>query len=373
MSPAKYPPAFTYRSPLDAFRNLTARSDWLTVRPVTATPLLEMLWESVVPRDALTKRFGFADGVSAVSWIGDVLWDTWGIAVDDCDRLVMSAGNLLAWITTDNRRLIAKWSVFPKLFQRLADAAALTSWLHERGIPVAPPIPARDGRLRVELDNVLLGVYPVIDGDLLDVGDPSQVTKAGQMLARLHDAMAAYPHDIGGAPSTRQAQLVHNDFRSANILHDGTGIAAVLDFEDVTYRTRVADLAKATVLLGTRPTATGGRRTRSSEKCSSPRICNQASLTSADERELQKRIASRSRKSSVETKRAACHRANGDLLDRPPPTPERVGRIGRRRRRSDHRSPRARKRAQPTPYWSRGDRRDWPIGASSMQRRYRPA
>ena len=84
--------------------------------------------------------------------MGDALWDTWAIAVADCDRLVISSGNLLAWITTDDRRLIAKWSVVPQLFQRLADTAALTAWLHAGGIPVAAPILASDGRLRVELN-----------------------------------------------------------------------------------------------------------------------------------------------------------------------------------------------------------------------------
>ena len=72
------------------------------------------------------------------------------------------------------------------------------------------------------------------------------------MLATLHHALAAYPHHIDGGRPTGREQLVHNDFRSANILHGGTTITAVLDFEDVTYRTRVADLAKATVLLATR-------------------------------------------------------------------------------------------------------------------------
>jgi homoserine kinase type II len=85
-----------------------------------------MLWEPVDPADALTERFGFADAVSAVSWMGDALWDTWAIAVDDCDHVVMSAGNLLAWITSDGGRLIAKWSVVTWLFPRLADTAALT-------------------------------------------------------------------------------------------------------------------------------------------------------------------------------------------------------------------------------------------------------
>ena len=256
---------------------------------MTTAPSLSMLWESVDAGEALTKRFGFASAASAVGWMGDALWDTWAIAVDDCVRLVISDGNLLAWITTDGRRLIAKWSVFPRLFQRLADTATLTMWLQASGIPVAAPIPARDGRLRVEVNNVSLGVYPVIDGDLLDVGDPAQVTEAGQMLATVHEALAAYPHSVDGGRSTGQEQLVHNDFRSANILHDGTRISAVLDLEEVTYATRIADLAKATVLLGTRyrnwgPTSQGVREAFVAA------YHHQAPLTSAEQNELERRI-----------------------------------------------------------------------------------
>jgi homoserine kinase type II len=102
---------------------LTARSRRyiLTVRRyilvdcsvVTTAPLLSMLWEATDPAEALTERFCFDDAVSAVGWMGDALWRTWAIAVDDCDRLVISAGNLMAWITTDGRLLIAKWSVVP--------------------------------------------------------------------------------------------------------------------------------------------------------------------------------------------------------------------------------------------------------------------
>ncbi|HEY5271607.1 MAG TPA: phosphotransferase [Acidimicrobiales bacterium] len=248
-----------------------------------------MLWESADPASALTERFGFADAASAVGWMADNLWATWAIAVDDCDRLVISAGNLLAWITTDDRRLIAKWSVDPLLFQRLADTTTLTMWLHANGIPVAAPIPAKDGRLRVELNNVSLGVNPVVDGDLLDVDDLAKVTEAGHMLATLHAALAAYPHRIDGGPPIRYEQLVHNDFRSANILHDGASITAILDFEDVTYRTRVADLAKATVLLGTRyhdwaPTSQLVREAFVAA------YCDQAPLTSAEQSELRRDI-----------------------------------------------------------------------------------
>lgn len=251
-----------------------------------AAPQLSMLWESADPGEALSRRFGFADAVSAAGWLGDVLWDTWAITADGCDRLVISSGNLLAWVTAGDRRLIAKWSVVSGLFQRLADTTALTMWLHHSGIPVAAPVPASDGRLRVELDNVSLGVFPVVDGDLLEVGDPAQVTEAGRMLARLHDAMAAYPRHIDGGPPGRPAQLVHNDFRSANLLHDGTGITAVLDFEEVTYRSRVADLAKATVLLGTRyhdwgPTSEFVREAFVGA------YCDQAPLTTAEHSQLQ--------------------------------------------------------------------------------------
>jgi homoserine kinase type II len=257
---------------------------------VTATPLLSMLWESIDPTQALSQRFGFADPVSAVGWISDALSDTWAIAVDDCDRLVISDGNLLAWITTNDRRLIAKWSVVPRLFQRLADTATLTMWLHAgRGIPVAAPIPARDGRLRVELNNVSIGVFPVIDGELLDVGDPAQVTEAGQMLATLHDAMAAYPQRIDGGPSSRHEQLVHNDFRSANILHDGTNITAILDFEEVTYHTRLADLGKAAVLLGTRY-RNWGPTSQLVREAFVAAYCDRAGLTNAEQLELQRRI-----------------------------------------------------------------------------------
>lgn len=254
-----------------------------------ATPQLSMLWESVDPGEALTQRFGFADTVSAAGWVGDTLWDTWAIPVDDCVRLVISDRNLLAWITAGDRRLIAKWSVAPKRFQHLADTATLLMWLHDKGIPVAAPVPARDGRLRVELGNVSLGVFPVIDGDLLDVRDPAQVAEAGRMLATLHDAMAAYPHRIGGGPSARDEQLVHNDFRSANILHDGTSITAVLDFEEVIYRSRVSDLAKATTMLGTR---------YHNWRATSPLVreafvgayCDQAPLTNAEQNQLQSGI-----------------------------------------------------------------------------------
>lgn len=139
-----------------------------------------------------------------------------------------------------------------ELFGRLADVASLTMWLSEGGIPVAAPIPTTKGLLRVVHEHLSLGICPVVDGELLDVDNPAHVIDAGHMLASLHEALAAYPHRFNGALPGRGAQLVHNDFRSANILYDTARISAVLDFDDVTHRARVSDLAKAAVLLGTR-------------------------------------------------------------------------------------------------------------------------
>jgi homoserine kinase type II len=138
-----------------------------------------MLWESVDPRQELTNRFGFRDGVAAAEWVADVLEQHWSLDVVRCDRLV-------------------------------------------------------------------------VEGDLLAVDDPGHVDEAGRMLATLHRALATYPGQVGRSDRRAHTQLVHDDFRSANILHDGTRISAVLDFERITYDTRVADIAKSAVLLATR-------------------------------------------------------------------------------------------------------------------------
>jgi len=232
------------------------------------SPALSMLWESDDPAEQLERRFGFGGGASVAEWVAEVLQRGWELDVTGCERVVISAWNVMAWVLVGNRRVIAKWSALPPRFSRLEDAAQVVAWLDGRGIPVASPIPALDGRLLVEFANdakgrftsrlplpgsrFLLGVLPVLDGDLLDITDPEHVTDAGRMLAAVHEALASYPHRVGrGGPKGRE-QLVHNDFRSANVLHDGTRITAVLDLEEVTYGTRIADLARASVLLGTR-------------------------------------------------------------------------------------------------------------------------
>lgn len=255
-------------------------------------PVLEMLWEAHDPRGALAERFGFGDAVSAGHWVAATLHERWGIRIDSCERIVISDRNALAWVTTPSGGLLAKWSVAQQRFPRLSQIARLTHWLHGNGLPVAAPIKSLDGRLQVEVDEVSMCLQRVIQGDLLNVDDAEQVRGAGAMLARFHQALAAYPDAdqvvppgrrpkplavritdwldnagehvpavardalrglVADVPADRPAtQLVHGDFRSSNVLCAGSRIAAVIDFEEVRLDHCIDELARSAVMLGTR-------------------------------------------------------------------------------------------------------------------------
>lgn len=260
--------------------------------PETHEPMLEMLWETGDASDALETRFGFSDGATAVRWVAAMLDEQWGVQVDSCNRIVISDHNALAWVGTSSGRMLAKWSVAPARFPRLAGLARLTAWLGQTGLPVSAPVATLDGRLQVEADGVSLGLQRQIDGSLLDITDPAQVRMAGTVLAQVHDALAVYPEadrapgldppsnplaeKINGwldscpdhVPAAAQdalrrlvadadpdplpTQLVHGDYRSANILVAGPGIAAVIDFEEARFDHRIDELARSAVMLGTR-------------------------------------------------------------------------------------------------------------------------
>jgi homoserine kinase type II len=260
-------------------------------------PELEMLWEQRDPAAALAERFGFADRTDAERWVASVLAERWGIEVLRCERIVMSDRNALAWLASRSGRLVAKWSVAPERFHRLAQLARLTTWLGAKGLPVAAPIPALDGGVQVQVDAVSLGLQREVPGALLDTDDEDLVRASGAVLGRLHTALSAYP-DSGSVmegsvvegsssptpladrvdgwletcpqevpsaaravlrqrvadagPDPLAAQLVHGDYRSANVLCREGAVAAVLDFEEARLACRVDELARSAVLLGTR-------------------------------------------------------------------------------------------------------------------------
>lgn len=255
---------------------------------------LSMLWESTDPRTALRTRFGLDSFDDAVGWLTGGLARAWAIGVEACDRILISDHNALAWVRTDQGTLVAKWSRDQSQFARLSAVADLLVALRERGVPVAPPLAAVDGRYRVIIDSgaalLSMTVQPHVDGDLLDTCDAAAVRRAGACLASLHLALAAHRDgplvgggppvdlhrrigtwlerdDAGRAPAASadlrdriaslptldsEPQLIHNDYRAGNILTAGSRVVAVLDFDRAGWDYCVTDIANAFVRLGTR-------------------------------------------------------------------------------------------------------------------------
>ncbi|WP_129667738.1 phosphotransferase [Phytoactinopolyspora endophytica] len=269
---------------------------------------LSMLWESVEPDVALKERFGFDSFGTVTAWASMALDETWGISVGRCSRMVISDHNAILWVKSDQGDLVVKWSRARERFTSLEASTRLLRTLAERGIPVASPIATADGLDRVTLQGpsgaLSVTVLPELTGDWLDAKDHAAVLSAGACLAEVHRALGASHHDVppistrakglneriddwlarrdrGFAPEASrrlkrlvsrlpelddEPQLVHNDFRAANILTRDSKVVGVLDFDDVVVEHRVKDLAKACVYLGTRftewqPTPTAVRQT----------------------------------------------------------------------------------------------------------------
>jgi homoserine kinase type II len=259
-----------------------------------SSPPLEMLWEKDDAAEVLAARFGFSDSAAVSQWVAATVSVHWGFEVESVSRIVMSGHNALAWISASSGSYLAKWSVLPERFQRLSVLTQLTAWLGERGLPVSQPVASVDGRVQLEVgDGTSISLQHQISGQLLDVTDRDQVRAAGAALARLHAALARYPgtaeageladppkllatritgwldsdHSSALSPSAREklislvastppdrmaAQLVHGDFRAANILCAGNQVAAVLDFEEARIDFPIMELAQSAVMLGTR-------------------------------------------------------------------------------------------------------------------------
>lgn len=252
-----------------------------------------MLWESDDPAEVLLTRFGLTDGRTARDWVATALTRHWGLDVSACERIVMSDHNALAWLTTPSGKLIAKWSVAPQRFARLSELADLTVWLAERGAPVSAPILTPDGNSHAESGGTFLVLQELIEGDPLEVANADQVRAAGAVLARLHGELALYPHadPLGQSAMTPSGslpvrvtswldaqphhissplltsmrrlmdaaptepmptQLLHGDYRAANILCAGARVLAIIDFEEARFDHPIAELARSAVMLGTK-------------------------------------------------------------------------------------------------------------------------
>ncbi|MGF0313906.1 phosphotransferase enzyme family protein [Rhodococcus sp. IEGM1428] len=256
---------------------------------------VSMLWEkSIDPSTALRERFGFegVDGVQA--WVSSALAEHWQIGVARCTRIVVSDHNAIVWAETDRGPVVVKWSHGSFRFSALDATTRMLRALGERGVPVAMPVSSTVGSERVVIDApagaLSVTVLPELTGQWLDTADASAVRSAGASLAQVHRAMRdlasdALPsiqtevqpkkrienwlsgQDRGFAPDASRrlgesladlpeldesVQLVHNDFRAANILTENSRVVGILDFDEVRTDPAVLDLAKASVYLGTR-------------------------------------------------------------------------------------------------------------------------
>jgi len=262
---------------------------------MTAPLVPTMLWERTDPYAALTKRFRFTDSSAAVAWLTVALDRHYGLPVLAVARLTISSYNLLAWLTMPQGRFLAKCCAYLPAHARLLAAGELVGWLAQQGLPVAAPLASHRGPVQVSADHLSLGIQPIIVGELLDPTDLNQAQVAGHTLAQLQQALATYPQStafsgqamvpplaerivawgqeklstatdptllaayaaleaaVARLPALDTApQLVHGDYRAANILWQDDRIAAVLDFEESRWGYRVNDLAWAAVHLGTR-------------------------------------------------------------------------------------------------------------------------
>lgn len=234
-----------------------------------------MLWEPVDAATALRERFGFTGLDDVGAWITGVLRGTWGLDVEAVPRVVLSDQNLIAWAAPGT---VVKLCRDPDRFARLDTSTRLLRALAGLGLPVADPLPDTGGRVRVVLDGPLgplsAAVLPELDGDWLDVGDLAAVRDAGAWLARLHTALAGRATAasdlrervaasggadlVAGLPDLDDVpQLVHRDYRAANLLTRDSRVVGILDFDEVRVEHRVHDLAQASVFLATRFTDWG--------------------------------------------------------------------------------------------------------------------
>lgn len=255
---------------------------------MAATVQPEMLWESADPGSELRNRFGFASAESAAAWALGMLADDYGLQAVSLDRMVISFHNLMFWVTVAHeRRLMVKVCRLTEAHDRLKARSGLVSWLADRNLPVAPPLPSCGGDRQVLRDGRSISVQPVLAGDLLEADDLDQVRAAGSTLADLHIELASWPdaNSLGHAqpvagvkglwaypaghaevvPAELQARLerrivnlpelahqpVHSDFRGANVLWQAGRITGVVDFEEARNDAAVVDLAHAVCLLGT--------------------------------------------------------------------------------------------------------------------------
>jgi Ser/Thr protein kinase RdoA (MazF antagonist) len=112
-------------------------------------------------------------------------------------RIDPAPGGLInqSFIVTGARRVVLQRvsAIFPPAIHD--NIQAVTARLEEAGLVTPQLVPARDGRLWVEVDGAVWRVMTFIDGATFDVvSGPAQAAAAAALLARFHGALDGLPH-----------------------------------------------------------------------------------------------------------------------------------------------------------------------------------
>ncbi len=260
---------------------------------------LEALWEDLDAGQIVERlQFDSKDGLE--DWIRPTLYDGWGLPPDVVvERVVVSGVNALAFVRTDVSAFVMKWATADSEPSRSDVGFRAMRKLDAVGVSVALPVPTRSGADALQLVDRRVALHPFMEGTHLSVGDDEQVRTAGRVLARLHDALSdveePWPEGpvgertdpereaqsfldsvrseslcsaysaahrdtarltaaaLGEFHAIPEPQLVHFDFRSANLIwNDSLRTLTVLDFEEIRLAPRALDIARSAALLGTR-------------------------------------------------------------------------------------------------------------------------
>jgi Ser/Thr protein kinase RdoA (MazF antagonist) len=236
------------------------------------------------------------------------LRERYGLTVHSLERLHRESVNLVFRAVTDQGTALVKRLGRPAEPGWLAFQAAVLSALCDRGFPVQPLWPARDGETTVTAGEQLWQVRPYAQGRAFRAGDAHDVEAAARALAQLHrapvealvpagvsagavsptDDLVLWLWDDGAAhaaleelvrriapatladavlPHYREAftrarrqlgpaayqslgrVLTHGEFVGSNLLLGDRDVCSVMDWDAVQVRPRVYDLARACLFM----------------------------------------------------------------------------------------------------------------------------
>lgn len=206
--------------------------------------------------------------------------------------------NETAFVTTDQGRFVVRRS-----HRRLSAAAhryrhELINWLIRHDFPAPALIPTRNGATLVEIDGRFYEVIEFVEGVDFNSDRPAQVNSVGAVLAEYHRAVAGFAqpaeileprysaqtmlglterllerdamgelyeylswYDMRAArlrallPAESYKQLphllIHGDIHADNLLFMHDDVAALIDYDQITWDARIVDIADALIGFST--------------------------------------------------------------------------------------------------------------------------